>query len=295
MHPRTAPQRAFKKTTLTNGRLLAVGLAYFTLGVGASEAQGSGPDFGAAFGRAFAGVDACVVLRDVAPGAQPAVSDKTACEARLPPCAVFEIAANVIALDRGLMPDADALIRREPAPPPAPSGEPQPETGVNLRNAFRRPVPWVYEEIARRIGPEAFGRALQALRYGNADASSWPVERMWLGEGAAGLRISAVEQVDFLARLKRGELPTSAESQARTVEVIPYDRLPDGLVAWKSGQCGPAQGPKVAWAVGWVDRGRRSTIFTTVEKGGDGIGADDAVARMRVLLKDLEMTPQDAR
>lgn len=253
-----------------------------------ARAQGPTADFPTAFARAYAGAEACVVLRDIAPGAQPAVSDEAACGERLPPCAVFEIAANVVALDRGLVPDADAPIRREPAQG---VGDGRPEQ-ASLRDAFRRPVPWVYEEIARRIGREAFGRSLAALRYGSADMSEGPVERMWLGESVGGVRVSAVEQVDFLARLKRGELPTSAESQARSVEVISFDRTPEGLVAWKSGQCGPAGGPKVAWAVGWVDRGQRSTIFAGVEKGAEGVTGDDAVARMRALLKDLALIPQ---
>ncbi|MFD1704481.1 penicillin-binding transpeptidase domain-containing protein [Methylopila henanensis] len=257
-----------------------------------TRAQGPTEDFAAAFGRAFHGVAACGVLRDVAAGAQPAVSDPEACGERLPPCAAFEVAANVVAIDRGIVSDADAPIRREPQGGDA---EQKPEErGVSLRDAFRKPEPWVYGELARRIGPEAYGKALAALRYGNADASGQPVERMWLGESPDGLRISPVEQVDFLARLKRGELPTSAESQARAVEIIPFERIPEGLIAWKSGECGPAGGGRVAWAVGWVDRGGRSTIYAAVEKGAEVTG-EDALGRMRAVLNELSLTPPAKR
>ncbi|WP_020185857.1 penicillin-binding transpeptidase domain-containing protein [Methylopila sp. 73B] len=263
--------------------IIAFALASAPLAGRAQEApQGPASDFAAAYARAFAGVDACVTLRDVAPGAEPRTSDAKACADRLPPCATFDVPVTVIALDRGLAPDANTPIRREDMPP---------EQGVTLKDAFRTPTPWVYEEIARRIGPDAFGKSLSALRYGAPDVAA-PVERMALGESPGGPRISAVEQVDFLARLKRGELPTSAESQARTVEVIPFDSIPDGLVAWKTGACGPADGAKTAWAVGWVDRGRRTTVFAAVERGGDDATGADAKRRMRALLEDLALTPR---
>lgn len=285
MRSRVSARRRTTKTTV------AVLLALGSSG-SAAQAQGPTADFPTAFARAFAGVEACVVLRDVAAGAQPASSNEGGCAERLPPCAIFEIAATVVALDRGLVPDPDAPVRRDPPP----GAEPRPnEPGVTLRDAFRRGSPEPFGELARRVGPDAFAKSLQALRYGNADPGGAPIERMWLGEDDAGVRISVVEQVDFLARLKRGELPTSAESQARTVEVIPFERTPDGLIAWKSGQCGPAYGPKVAWAAGWVDRGQRTTVFAAAERGPEGVTGEDAVGRMRALLRDLALAPQAPR
>lgn len=245
--------------------------------------RAEGPvDLSSAFGRSFEGVEACVALRDVAPGAGTAVSDKAACERRMPPCATFELAATVIAMDRGVAPDANAPVKRNP---PA---EGDPPDGVSLRDAFRRSTPWVFEEVARRIGSEGFNRALAAMRYGNAETGG-PVERIGRGEdrggGELGLTLSAVEQVDFLARLKRGELPTSAESQARTVDVIPLERMGEVTIATKSGACDGA-----AWAVGWIDRPQRSTIFATVMNGAEP-SAEDAVARTRKLMGELALTP----
>lgn len=254
-----------------------LGLALATPAVPPARAEGP-MDLQSAFGRAFEGVEACVALRDVAPGAGTAVSAKETCERRLPPCATFELAATVIALDRGLVPDANAPVKRNPAV------EGDPPEGVNLRDAFRKPVPWVFEEVARRIGSEAFTRSLAAMRYGNAEARG-PVERIGRGEDAPGLTLSAVEQVDFLARLRRGELPTSGESQARTVEVVPTERIGDATVAWKTGACDGA-----AWAVGWLERAQRNVIFASVVMG-DEPPADDVVARTRRLMSDLALIP----
>ncbi|PZQ15807.1 MAG: hypothetical protein DI565_08175 [Ancylobacter novellus] len=245
-----------------------------------SVVRAEGPvDLNSAFGRAFEGAEACVVLRDVAPGAGAAVSDPGACSRRLPPCATLEIPATVIALDRGVTADANALVKRNP---PQEGDSPD---GVTLRDAFRKQIGWVFEEIARRIGPEAFTRALAGMRYGDVEPSGPPISAIDRDSDRQVLSISPVEQVDFLARLKRGELPTSAESQARAVEVVSNERLGDASVAWKSGSC-----DGVAWSVGWVDRAPKSVIFAAAVTGADR-SAEDATQRMRRLLSDLALIP----
>lgn len=261
------------------GRVVALAVGVL-LASPAGAARAEGPvDLPSAVRGAFDGIDACVALRDVAPGAGTALNDEAVCARRMPPCATFELPAAVIALDRGVVPDAVTPVRR------APSQQGAAPEGVNLRDAFRRPEPWVFEEIARRVGSEALTKALAAMRYGNAETDE-PVERLGRGEsGGRGLVLSPVEQVDFLARLRRGELPTSTESQARTVELAPTERIGDVTFAWKTGAC-----DGVAWAVGWVDRPQRSTIFA-VAAAGEGRAPDDVLARTRRVMEQLTLIP----
>jgi beta-lactamase class D len=245
----------------------------------AAPVRAQGPaDLPTAFASAFSGVEACAALRDVAPGAETATSDRLDCARRLPPCATLDIATNVVALDRGVAPDTNAPVRRQPAA----AGDP-PE-GVTLKDAFRRPVPWVYEEIARRVGPDNFVKALGAMRYGDAEQIA---SRPRPAPGPQPqLTLSPVEQVEFLARLKRGELPTTAESQARTAELLTAEHIGDANFVVKTGAC-----PDVAWAVGWVDRGPRSMIFAVVETGGENASAEDTVTRTKRLMTNLGLTP----
>ena len=62
--------------------------------------------------------------------------------------------------------------------------------------------------VCREIG-EVREKYLTRIQYGNADPSGG-VDRFWL-DGA--LRISAMEQVDFLRKLYRNELPFKVEHQ----------------------------------------------------------------------------------
>lgn len=263
----------------TGVRLAALALSATLAAPAGARAEGP-VDLASAFERAFEGQQACVVLRDVAPGAGAAVSDQQTCARRLPPCATLEVPATVIALDRGVTPDANAPVKRNP-PQDGDTAD-----GVNLRDAFRKQVGWVFEEVTRRIGPEAFTRALAAMRYGDVEASARPLDRIDRDGDQQGLSLSPIEQVDFLARLKRGELPTSAESQARTVEVLATERIGDATVAWKSGSC-----DGVAWSVGWVDRAQRSVIFAAALTGPQR-STEDASQRMKRVMVDLALIPQ---
>ncbi len=257
-------------------RLAAAGIALALAG----ESRADGPvDLQSAFRRAFDGVEACVAIRDVAPGAGSAVSDEAVCGRRLPPCATFELPATVIAIDRGVVPDANTPVKRNLPFQDDPAG------GVSLREAFQRPIPWVYEEVARRIGSGAFDKSLAAMRYGNAEVAG-PVERIGAGERSNGLTLSAPEQVEFLARLKRGELPTSSESQARTVEIMPVDKIGEANVAWKTGVC-----DSTGWVVGWVDRPQRSSVIFAAAVHGADQKPEELLDRTRKLLGELALTP----
>ena len=258
------------------GRLAALWLA---VAAAFTSARADGPvDLPSAAKRAFEGVDACVALRDVAPGAASAVSDEKACARRLPPCATFELPATVIAIDRGVVPDASAPVKRNLPLQGDPSG------GVSLRDAFQRPIPWVYEEVARRIGASAFDKALAAMRYGNARVEG-PVERIGEGDAEDSLSLSAPEQVEFLARLKRGELPMSSESQARTIEIMPVEKIGEVSLALKSSACDAS-----GWVVGWVERPQRSSVIFAVSAAERVPDTDDLVARTRKLLEELALT-----
>jgi beta-lactamase class D len=74
---------------------------------------------------------------------------------------------------------------------------------------MRHSVVWVYQGIAREIGETKARGYLRRAGYGNVDPSGG-VDGYWID---GNLRISAHEQITFLRRLYRNELPFSADHQ----------------------------------------------------------------------------------
>jgi beta-lactamase class D len=72
------------------------------------------------------------------------------------------------------------------------------------------------QDTARAIGEQQERRYLQSIGYGNADPSGG-IDRFWLD---GNLHISAEEQVAFLRRLHRNELPFRAEHQRLVKDVM---------------------------------------------------------------------------
>ena len=81
---------------------------------------------------------------------------------------------------------------------------------------MRHSTVWVYQQFAREIGEVREKEYLTRIQYGNADLSGG-VDRFWL-DGA--LRISAMEQVDFLRKLYRNELPFKVEHQRLVKDIM---------------------------------------------------------------------------
>ena len=83
------------------------------------------------------------------------------------------------------------------------------------------------------------------------------IDRFWL-DGA--LRISALQQIDFLARLNRRELPFGETAVAAVLELMVVEQTPDAVLRAKTGLTGRVT-PGVGWYVGLVTRGPDTWYF----------------------------------
>ena len=117
-----------------------------------------------------------------------------------------------------------------------------------LRLALEGGVP-VYQELARRIGPERMRANLSAMPYGNAEIGN-EVDTFWL---KGPLQISAIEQTKYLARLALGELPFSAEAQQSVREIVKIEQG-DGWVLYAKTGWTTTPDPDIGWWVGWVEK-----------------------------------------
>jgi beta-lactamase class D len=72
-------------------------------------------------------------------------------------------------------------------------------------------VNWYFNRICSRIGQADLNKYLKLLHYGNEDMSSG-LDNFWASDDGS-LRISPLQQVDFLESLYKEKLPLSPRSQ----------------------------------------------------------------------------------
>ena len=200
-------------------------------------------------------------------------------DVRRSPFSTFKIPNLLIALDTGVAESLDHRIEWDPAHRPAgdhwPGDWAQPQT---LNSAFRRSAVWYFRDLALAIGGPTYRQALAAFGYGNAAAPDGS-DLFWL-DGT--LRISLREQVGFLARLVRGELPIEESSVDALREAARLDEREGRVLFGKTG-AGPVDtedfdGPFRGWLVGWVERPDGAPVVYALYVAGPDWGS---IARFR--------------
>lgn len=228
-----------------------------------------------------AGMRGSFALLDVASG-QLTVVDRERAERPDVPASTFKIAHSLIALETGVVEDENEVIPYGGQPQPVPSWE----QDMSIREAVPASNAAVFQQIARRVGPERMRTWLDRLDYGNREIGP-NIDRFWLD---GPLKISPVEQTRFLAELAQRQLDVSVATQQTVTDIIALERTPDYALYGKTGWRFDAE-PQLGWWVGWVQRGERLFTFAL---NMDMKGAADAKQREpigRELLKRLNVLP----
>ena len=171
------------------------------------------------------------------------------------PASTFKVPNSLIALETGVVADPDKDIFKWDGVARSIEAWNKDHT---LRSAIAASAVPVYQEIARRIGPERMQKYVDLLDYGNRNIGGG-IDQFWLtGE----LRIDPMQQVDFLDRLRRGVLPVSKRSQDIVRDILPVVKVGDAVIRYKSGLLGAERGqPSLGWMVGWAEKGQQQTVF----------------------------------
>lgn len=170
----------------------------------------------------------------------------TRAQQRYLPASTFKIPNTLIGLSAESVKSVDDILPY--------GGKPQPfrswEKDMSLRDAIPISNVPIYQELARRTGLSKMQENVKTLSYGNTEVGA-QVDNFWL---VGPLKISAVEQVQFLAKLATHLLPYAPELQTSVKEIV----LVESAEGWKLyGKTGWANAttPGIGWWVGWVERG----------------------------------------
>jgi beta-lactamase class D len=190
------------------------------------------------------------VLVDLSTGARDVVHPELAHE-RASPYSTFKIPHALVGLETGLLRDADHPMKWDGVQ----RMRPEWNRDQTLRSAVEFSTVWYFQRLATELGRGRERQWLGKLGYGNARVDG-DVTRFWL---AGSLRISAEEQVDFLRRLWRDELPASKRAMAITRDLLPLRRGAHGELAAKTG----SDGKRHAWYVGHLAHDGQEFVFAT--------------------------------
>ena len=158
---------------------------------------------------------------------------------RYSPASTFKIPHSLFALDAGILRDEFQVIHWDGVKRSIEAWN----EDQNLRSAMHNSTVWVYEGFARQLGDARETAYMRKIAYGNAAAGgSTP---FWV-EGE--LAISANEQIAFLRKLYRNQLPFRVEHQLLIKDVMVNEAGRDWILRAKTGWNG-----QLGWWVGWVE------------------------------------------
>lgn len=193
------------------------------------------------------GVSGTIVLRRLG-DRRSFVSDLDAAERGLPPASTFKLPHLLIALETGVMRDAGPTA-----------------SGSEL------------QRITAAIGSERMAEWLQRLNYGNAGTTEGTGRSLM----SDGLRVTPVQQVDFVERLLLGTLPASGRSQTIARDVVPGEQVGcDAVIRAKSSWAPTVHNnggdAELGWLVGWVEMPREVWLFATAIEGNPALVGSSA-------------------
>ena len=262
------------------GLLLFLFLAFFSLGA-ESAPPTERPDWKKHFDDARVS-GTLVVIDERASSKGSFVYNTNRANTRYSPASTFKIPHTLFALQHGAVRDEFQVFQWD--------GVQRTFSGHNqdqdLRSAMRFSALWVYQGFAKQIGEDQARVYLRSIQYGSADPTTATGD-YWVD---GNLRISAQEQVAFLQRLYRNQLPFAVEHQRLVKDLMIIEADYDWILRAKTGWEG-----RYGWWVGWVEW-REGPVFFALNIDTPKRTEDLAKRQVitKAILRSIMALPPDA-
>lgn len=168
------------------------------------------------------------------------------------PASTFKIFNSLLALQVHAVANREEVIHWDGTNPTRPDCN----KDLDMWGAFRGSCVWFYQEMARRIGRKRMEHWLRRVHYGNARTGQ-AIDDFWL---RGDVRISARQQVQFIRRLMRRELPFRSEVQDQVVALMQEEDGKDWSLHAKTGWCDQGN-RQIGWFVGFLVSGHHRKVF----------------------------------
>lgn len=202
-------------------------------------------------------------------------------EMEFSPASTFKICNSLIGLETGEIEDENFVIEWDSIP----RNYKVWDRDVNLSQAIKYSVVWYYQELARRVGLERMQKWIDKADYGNKNIGGG-IDKFWL---RGDLRITPQQQIEFLQRLYKNELPFSLRNQEIVKTIMIVEENDDYTMHAKTGW---ALVSNTGWYVGYVEKESNVFFFVTCVQGDDFNMENFGEARIKItrrILADLSI------
>ncbi len=217
-------------------------------------------------------ITVCTLLADVKTD-EPLMSQGD-CQHRASAASTFKIAISLMGYDAGILQDTHHPVM--PFKPGYPDWRKQWQHDTDPTSWIKYSVVWYSQQITQKLGAKRFENYVRAFDYGNGDVSgdvgkNNGLTYAWLG---SSLQISPAEQVAFLQKLVRHELPVSRQTYEMAPKLFDIGMQPGGWHVFGKTGSAPSQNPDgsvikgqpVGWFVGWANKGDRKVVFARLTR-----------------------------
>jgi beta-lactamase class D len=156
-----------------------------------------------------------------------------------------------------------------------------------LQMAMRYSTVWYFQSLARSLGDNVMQRYLDRFGYGNRDISSG-IDTFWLN---GSIEISAIEQIEFLRKLYRNQLPLKVSTMKQVRELLVLEAGDKGVF---SGKTGTGWDPETesfthGWFVGHLASIHGNYVFALNIQDGPKAWGPEAKKLTRQILAELDL------
>jgi beta-lactamase class D len=178
--------------------------------------------------------------------------DSARCSEAFSPASTSKIINSIIGLETGIIADENFVIPWDSIKRPVEAWN----RDLTLREAVKVSAVPYFQELARRVGEEKMAEMYKKLAFGNMDIGGG-VDKFWL---SGNLRISQMQQIDFLKRLYKNELPVSQRAMDIAKSIIVLADTNGYVLRGKTGWSQSSE-KDIGWLVGWVERGDKVYFY----------------------------------
>lgn len=202
---------------------------------------------------AQSGIEGTMVISSLHSG-QTFIHNELRAKRRFSPASTFKILNTLIALEESVISGKDALLKWGGHHYDLPDWN----RDHTLETAFKVSCVWCFQELARRVGAEKYRHYLHQSAYGEL-REPFEETTFWLD---GSLKISAVEQVEFLKKVYQRTLPFKTSAYETLRQIMLVEQKPTFTLCAKTGWATKIT-PQVGWYVGYVETLHEVWFFAT--------------------------------